>query len=176
MAWTTPPTFVDGNLWSAAQLNILSDDLNELWGLAQGPNTPFLSLYSQGISLTSENNLQYFRYQLPYLHYKARCIDYGVVSFTIYINGVSAYSDATDYTGAHTYTGYINLSGRGLTIGRSGQAPNFPASATSNTTRLKRHLLCRRMGSSRAGRTPSSSKPRRIRCRSRRQSTARAAP
>lgn len=117
MAWTTPPTFVDGNLWSAAQLNILSDDLNELWGLAQGPNTPFLSLYSQGISLTSENNLQYFRYQLPYLHYKARCIDYGVVSFTIYINGVSAYSDATDYTGAHTYTGYINLSGRGLTIG-----------------------------------------------------------
>ena len=117
MAWTTPPTFVDGNLFSASQLNILSDDVTSLWGMAQGPNTPFLSLYSQGISLTSTNNLWYIRYQLPYLHYKARCIDFGVVSFTIYIDGVSAYSDATDYTGAHTYQGYINLGGRGLTIG-----------------------------------------------------------
>jgi hypothetical protein len=29
MAWTTPPTFVSGNALTAAQLNILRDDLNE---------------------------------------------------------------------------------------------------------------------------------------------------
>lgn len=29
MAWTTPPTFVSGNVLTAAQLNILSADLNE---------------------------------------------------------------------------------------------------------------------------------------------------
>lgn len=117
MAWTTPPTFVDGNMYSAAQLNVLSNDLAELWGMAQGPNTPFLSMYSQGISLDANNNLWYLRYQLPYMHYKARCIDYGVTSFTLRINGSTVYSDATDYTGGHTYQGYVTLSSLGLTLG-----------------------------------------------------------
>ena len=44
MAWTTPPTFVDGAVASAANLNILSNDLEHLEGVAPGPNAPFQSL------------------------------------------------------------------------------------------------------------------------------------
>lgn len=117
MAWTTPPTFVDGNMYSAAQLNVLSSDLAELWGMAQGPNMPFLSLYSQGISLTSSNNLCYIRYQLRYLHYKARCVDFGINDFAIWINGVKRYEDLTHYTPSHTYIGYLDLSAMSLTLG-----------------------------------------------------------
>lgn len=117
MAWTTPPTFVDGNLLSAAQLNVLSNDLAELYGMAQGPNTPFLSMVSAGVSLTASNNLWYMRYQLPYLHFKCRCVDFGIHSFEIYLNGVQRVSDPTDYAPSHTYQGYIALAGLGLTLG-----------------------------------------------------------
>ena len=38
MAWTTPPTFVNGAVLSASQLNILSDDLEYLAGFVTGAN------------------------------------------------------------------------------------------------------------------------------------------
>jgi len=41
MLFQTPPDFVDGVL-SATQLNILSDDLEYLYGLSSGVNMPFL--------------------------------------------------------------------------------------------------------------------------------------
>jgi hypothetical protein len=44
MAWTTPPTFVTSNAASAAQLNILSDDLEFLQGIGDAPNAPFQSV------------------------------------------------------------------------------------------------------------------------------------
>lgn len=115
--WSSPPTFSDGNVLSATQLNTLSDDLTYLYGVSQAINAPVLSMYSAGISLTSSNNLWYFRYQLPYLHYKCRCVDYGINDFAIYINGVKRYEDLTDYTPSHTYQSYIDLSALGLTLG-----------------------------------------------------------
>jgi hypothetical protein len=44
MPYTTPPTFVDGQIVSAAQLNILSDDIEFLNGVMAGPNIPFQSI------------------------------------------------------------------------------------------------------------------------------------
>lgn len=42
MAWSTPPTFSDTSVLSAAQLNTLSDDLEYLYGLSSAVNIPFL--------------------------------------------------------------------------------------------------------------------------------------
>lgn len=41
MSYTTPPTFADDAVLSAAQLNILSDDIAYLYGLASAVNPPF---------------------------------------------------------------------------------------------------------------------------------------
>jgi hypothetical protein len=41
MAFQTPPTFVDGNVLSASQLNILAANQNELAGLSTGVNLGF---------------------------------------------------------------------------------------------------------------------------------------
>ncbi len=40
MAYTPPPTFVDDNVLSASQLNILADDIEYLHGLAGQVNVP----------------------------------------------------------------------------------------------------------------------------------------
>lgn len=117
MAWVSPPTFADAAVLSATQLNTLSDDLTYLYGISQSINAPVLSMYSAGLSLTSSNNLWYFRYQLPYLHYKARCVDFGIYDFALYVNGVKKYEDLTDYTPSKTYQGYIDLSAMSLTLG-----------------------------------------------------------
>jgi len=41
MAWQTPPTFTDTDVLSAAQLNIIRDDLQYLRGLSSTVNIPF---------------------------------------------------------------------------------------------------------------------------------------
>lgn len=42
MAWSTPPTFSDGAILSASQLNILSDNVEYLYSLLNRPNMPFV--------------------------------------------------------------------------------------------------------------------------------------
>ena len=55
MAWTTPPTFSDGAILSASQLNILSADLEYLYALLQAPQPASSTLYANR-DLNSTNN------------------------------------------------------------------------------------------------------------------------
>lgn len=66
MAWTTPPTFSNGDILTAAKLNILSDDLAFLEGRGNSPSIPFM-VYKFSISV----NLTYMvRHKYRYLHWQ----------------------------------------------------------------------------------------------------------
>lgn len=41
MPFTTPPMFTSGQILNASHLNILSEDIAYLWGIARGPNIPW---------------------------------------------------------------------------------------------------------------------------------------
>ncbi len=111
MAWTTPPTFVTSNAASAAQLNILSDDLEFLQGVAAGPNAPF-----QSVVFTNSGTATYhLRYRYPYLHYSYTVsVDPGD-DIKIKVNGTTKVSDGAP--GEATVTSYVDLTSMGLTPG-----------------------------------------------------------
>lgn len=48
MAYTPPPTFTDGQTASAAQLNVLRDDIQYLYGIAQAPNPAMMVVRADG--------------------------------------------------------------------------------------------------------------------------------
>ena len=111
MAWTTPPTFVTSNAASAAQLNILSDDLEFLQGVAAGPNAPFQSY----VFSTSGTATYHLRYRYPYLHYSYTVsVDPGD-DVNIKVNGTSKVHDGAP--GEATVTSYVDLTSMGLTPG-----------------------------------------------------------
>ena len=112
MAWTTPPTFVTSNAFSAAQLNILSDDLEFLQGVADAPNAPFQSL----VVTADVDTTYHIRYEGDvYFHYKYIISGSNGDAVDITLNGSNIYSDGVSSTG--TYAGYVDITSLGLTAG-----------------------------------------------------------
>jgi hypothetical protein len=109
MPFTTPPTFADAAILSAAQLNILSDDISWLFGLVGGPNLPFNSLASGIVNLSSSNNSWLLRHRHRYLHYLVRLTANDNNDLDLFYNGVRVYHDETDRAAQYTYTGYVDL-------------------------------------------------------------------
>lgn len=106
MAYQTPPTFSTGNVLSAANLNILSDNLEFFWSLMSGVNIPF-----SGQTLTAAGNSRVwtFRRVARYLHYKI-LLDVGDSDeLYIRVNGNREYSDASNHSADHLWEGYIDL-------------------------------------------------------------------
>ena len=66
MAWTNPPTFADGDVLSAAQLNILSNNTEYLKGISDAPNAPFATVTAVGSTTTDF----WLRHTHDHLHYK----------------------------------------------------------------------------------------------------------
>lgn len=111
MAWTTPPTFVTSSPASASQLNILSDDLEFLQGIAVAPNAPF-----QSLTVTADVDTTYhIRYRYRYLHYKYVISGADGDAVDITVNGSNVYSDGVANMG--TYSGYADLNSLSLTAG-----------------------------------------------------------
>ena len=111
MAWTTPPTFVTSSTASASQLNILSNDLEFLQGVAIAPNAPFQS-YVFSISGTATYHL---RYRYRYLHYSYTVASDPGDDVNIKVNGTSVVHDGAP--GEATVTSYVDLNSLGLTAG-----------------------------------------------------------
>ena len=111
MAWTTPPTFVDGAVASAANLNILSNDLEHLEGVAAGPNAPF-----QSVVFTNSGTATYhLRYRYPYLHYSYTVSADPGDDIKIKVNGTTKVSDGAP--GEATVTSHVDLTSMSLTPG-----------------------------------------------------------
>ena len=112
MAWTTPPTFVTSNAASAAQLNILSDDLEFLQGVADAPNAPFQSL----VVTADVDTTYHIRYEGDvYFHYKYIISGADANAVDITLNGSNIYSDGVANMG--TYAGYVDITSLGLIAG-----------------------------------------------------------
>lgn len=122
MAFTTPPTFSDGALLTASQLNILSDDLEHLYGIVQAPQVPFrkLNLNLQG----SVSQYYYVRHRSKYLNLKIEYvvdnswgthIEWGLDVTTAAGANANADSDDGNYTSTSTATDTIAVDIDGLT-------------------------------------------------------------
>ncbi|MFZ1753627.1 MAG: hypothetical protein WBO46_18995 [Caldilineaceae bacterium] len=106
MAWQAPPTFTDTTL-SAAQLNILSDDVEYLYGLSSAVNMPFLRdpAFQGGNNTTSYWQI---RHRAQYLNaYIGYTVDAGWIdhlAWTVTYGGTTLSS--TDPI-AYTSPGYV---------------------------------------------------------------------
>ena len=115
MAYTVRPTFADTNILTAAQLNILSDDVEYLYGLVSGVNIPFNSIKTT-INLRSNNNQWLLRHAYKYLHHKALVTANTNDDYDIFINNgtddIMVFTDSTARSYGppdYTYSGYIDL-------------------------------------------------------------------
>ena len=105
MAWQTNPTFADGNVLSAAQLNILSENCEYLFSLVSGINVPFT-----GDQITTGNTRGYtFTRQSRYLHYKARLTAGDSDGTSIKIDTYTEGGDSTNRASPYTWTEVIDL-------------------------------------------------------------------
>lgn len=107
MAYQVPPSFADGDILSAANLNIISQNLEFFWGLVSGVNVPFT-----GEKLTGSTDTRTWtgRRVGRYLHYKMRIVNGTSDEVTIRLDGNNEYGDGTNRSAPYTWSGYIDLS------------------------------------------------------------------
>lgn len=106
MPYTTPPTFADGNVLSATELNTLSEDVEFLYSITHGMNIPFTS---ETRTSTGDTRHWQFRRRVRYLHYKIRSTQNDTSRVRINVNGNWEFDDPTNRIGAYTWSGYIDL-------------------------------------------------------------------
>lgn len=111
MAYTTPPTFADGSVLSATQLNILSDDVEFLHGVADAHNFGFA--IKAGSASTSFD--YYIRHKHRYLHFQYRIEIHDANEVQTYYGGTWVDTDMIGTIGTHS--GYYDLDGLGFTVG-----------------------------------------------------------
>ena len=118
MPWVTITRWVDGDILSATRANQVVDNLEYLWALVQSVNPPreVHSLTDSdgsgtGIDFTivhKHNNLYYY---LP--------ISQGTVNdIEIKYDTTDLFTSGTNQSNPYVYTGTIDLSGLGFTIGQ----------------------------------------------------------
>lgn len=113
MAWATPPTFADGNYLTAANLNILSDDIEYLHGRALQVNPGFV-VKTVNDSDNSNDTVGGWSilHQSNTLRY--RLMIYGDLDYCyIRYNNVQI----VNKTAIGTYDETVNVASLGLTVG-----------------------------------------------------------
>lgn len=117
MAYTTPPTFTDlTTILSAAQLNILSDDVEYLNGLIEVVNPPFTS-YTYGSGEMGARKWT-VRHRHRYLHYNLTIASGNInPDLRLWYNGVKVreWTSGNELTAPVAITGYIDLQALTLT-------------------------------------------------------------
>lgn len=110
MPYTSNPAFADGNVLSAAHLQILADNAAFLYSLISGTNTPFSS---QTLTGSGDSRRWIFRHQARYLHFKFT-LDGGEtdeVDIRLGAGEDIEYTDATNRSGPYTWEDVIDLEG-----------------------------------------------------------------
>jgi len=106
MPYQTNPTFTDGNILSASQLQILVDNADFLWNLVSGVNIPFTG---DALTANGQSRTYTFRRQGRYLHYSFEMTTGTSDELDIRIDGNIEYTDATNRTAPYSCSGYIDL-------------------------------------------------------------------
>lgn len=117
MSYVVPPTFVDDQILSAAQLNVLGDDIAYLYGLARAANPPFPQVYTA----SAINGKWLLRHRCRYLYAQIRWVhEPGGNAFplTITYGGVTVKADSLGGNGTFTNSYQIDLNPHGFTMGQ----------------------------------------------------------
>ena len=106
MAWATPPTFTSGDILTASNLNILSDDIEYLKGYTNGamPGCPAIALADSG------DILYLLRHMHRYLHIKTTN-----TGGNLTVKYSTTTVKTTSLSGTQTWD--IDLNSYGLTVG-----------------------------------------------------------
>lgn len=106
MAFSTPPTFTDGNVLSASQLNTLAANQNYFVSLlGTTSNTGFMT---EDISTDRVSATWVFKRARRYLHYRVDMIEGLSDRLKIFVNGNEEFNDGINRTG-YTWSGYFDL-------------------------------------------------------------------
>jgi hypothetical protein len=118
MPYQTISTLSDGNVLSAAHLNLIADNIEFLKGISASPNVGFHSFRANQETITSADAVWYIRHRNRYLHYKISAnatpsyirIFYNGVKFASHEapasgTSFSGYFDLTTWTGCPNYQG-----------------------------------------------------------------------
>lgn len=106
MPYTTIPTRADGDILTAAHLNLLSANQEFLYGLANQANAPFNSFRDTLSTLDDDGMVWFVRHRVRYLHYKILSYGGNWDYCRLYFNGVKV---AGNEAGATTLSGYYDL-------------------------------------------------------------------
>jgi hypothetical protein len=124
MAYTTPPTFSDGSILSASQLNILSDDVEYLYGTVQQTNAAtFAYELGPGDGASEEAARWVIRHKTNTFRYSMivtqGTIDSVDIDFQPVAGGtaVEVFTDGTNRSATYTYSGTVDISAKGFTVG-----------------------------------------------------------
>lgn len=118
MAWTTPPTFSDGAILSAAQLNILSEDIAWLWERAQQTNVG-REIPSISVGDGDEDEISVaIVHKFKTLEYRIAMTAGTFDDLTIQYDTTTVFTDSNDRSTPYVYSGTVNLTGFGLTLGQ----------------------------------------------------------
>lgn len=107
MPFSTPPTFTDGNVLSASQLNTLAANqnyFNSLLGTTS--NTGFMT---EDISTDRDSAIWVFKRSRRYLHYRVDMIEGLSDRLIIYVNGNEELNDGINRSSGYSWTGYFDL-------------------------------------------------------------------
>jgi len=115
--YQTTPTFSSGNILTASDLNILSNNLDFLNDLLGGVNPAFAQVTLNNSGSTSSLFNQLHRAQ--YFHYNIQITSGTHDTLSISYNGTTVFSDAGSRTAPYTWQGYVDLNSNpgGLTLG-----------------------------------------------------------
>lgn len=113
MAWSTPPTFADGNYLTAANLNILSDDVEYLYGRALQANPGFV-IKTVNDSDNSADTLGGWALKHISNTLRYRLYIYGEVDYLyLKVNGTTVVTK----TAPGTFNETVSIAALGLTVG-----------------------------------------------------------
>lgn len=109
MAYQTVPTFSDGSILSASDLNILADNTEFLHGLVSGINVPFTKFVYDSITFDETRSEWEMIHTARYLHYKLSLIgSEDLETLSIVVNGTTKLIDGTTRSPTYTYSGYLD--------------------------------------------------------------------
>jgi hypothetical protein len=118
MAYTTPPTFADNNVLSASQLNILSDDVEYLYGVVRqtNPETQMVEV-AAGDSATGDETKWAIRHKTETFKYRMDLVQGTADAVRIKYGSTTVFTDAADRSATYSYDGTVDLTSFAFTVG-----------------------------------------------------------
>lgn len=124
MPWVSPPAFSDGDYLTASNLNVLSDDIEYLYGLAHQVNTGSLLIdFTPGSGTTEIQTVHFLRHFNNTFRYRAEVVQGTIDSLIIkYVNSagtpVTIFNDGgTNPSAPYLWAGTVDLTAFGFVVG-----------------------------------------------------------